>query len=314
MAHHCQELCLRTVSLCGTCVGKSHLLFRAAPLRDARSQDEKCRGRNAHESLKSNQTLVQRGPDKWTMSHGCAPNRYHRDCEGGGYRSSLAEPERRPDEQRKKHIRLRDPSRGRRDPHGASKNQQACGDYGDAEGKRLHPALRVKLPWTSRPNEQNRSNQEVRDEIAQPPRAPGFSQLTVRDDPSQIETCYAYRGADHRAQAGSKNDQSDHVGKALERDLKTGNSTQGVHSENWLQRIPDSDSQRNWNGGAGEDIGEKGADEHPRPQSGSEKQQRGKRQSTGCQTSVAKPPTASIIKPARAATRYTIARAAIANV
>src|SRR6266550_483780 len=137
------------------------------------------------------------------------------------------------------------------------KNIYACATLPVGVG--IPTAPRVKPPWTSRPNEQNRSDQEVRDEIAQPPCTPRFSQLTGRNDPSQIEAGYAYRGADHRAQTGSQDDQSDHVAKALERRLKTRNSAQGVHRENWLQCIPDCDSQRNWSWGACEDIGEKGA-------------------------------------------------------
>jgi len=78
------------------------------------------------------------------------------------------------------------------------------GDYGDGQRERFHRALRIKLPWTTRPNEQKRSDEEVPDEVAQPPCAPCFPELTRGNDSSQIETGHPTRGGRYRAQPGSE--------------------------------------------------------------------------------------------------------------
>src|SRR6202022_4630013 len=93
VTHYCQKLGFGLVRLC-----------RPAPLRDARTQNKNGRRGNPHESLKGNQALMKRGPDERTVSQGGAPYRYHGHHERGRYRASLAEPNRCPDEKRKKQI------------------------------------------------------------------------------------------------------------------------------------------------------------------------------------------------------------------
>src|SRR5438034_4549193 len=186
MTHHCQKLRLGAVCLRYQSVRSMQFFFRSLSLGSRSAQHQKRCSSHTHESLEREQTPVQCRLNEWAMTHCRSPHRDRGHDKGGRDRSTLPKPDRSPNHNREKDIRLCESSAmcsGRHEKNEKTRDKHRhceCGSFG-------HP-LRAEQWTTCRsPDEDGRRDEKRADCITKPPCTPRLDDAPARDHCAEME-------------------------------------------------------------------------------------------------------------------------------